>query len=827
MEPFNPDSVAAHAAEQAVLGAVARGEWASFPAELPRPTLRAAFLRHLLLGLPVGAPVGAEERCWSLPATGLRIRHARVEGRLDLMDAGGPDGTPLPPLALEDCELPDPIDLTAARLARLSIRGSRFSELTARFARLAGPLEFSGAKPLAETAWIDGHGLAVEGDVLGQGAQLAGVDSGDARDGALLLSNAVVTGDVDLSGSTMTGLMSLDGARVTGKLTCAGTRLRNRTEGGAGDALVAEGAEIGGAVLLRNGFDAEGRVSLLGARIGGNLECDGAKLRNRTKDGTGIALLAQSAEIGGALLLDDNFDAEGCVSLLGARIAGSLQCNGARLRNRTEDGTGTALLAEGAKIGVAVLLRNGFDAEGRVSLLGAKIAGNLNCGGAKLRNRTKNGKGIALDAENAEIGGAVLLRGGFIAEGHVSLHSARIATGLSIRGATFLNPAGAALAAVSLEVGDSLILRDVVVMGHISLSRARVGAALEWTDLRFPRDAKSGEATIAYAGEPDILFDLSHATIATALQPRSLTAEVPGHIDLQGLRAGSLDDDQGFPAGWGIGERHSIRKNALGRMLRILRAIWYTRLIWKLRKTIGKNWTTKLDGMTYDRLNLAGAADGTGLVTQRLAWLRNQDNFRPQPYRQLAKVLRLQGHADEARAIAIAEQDATPIATWFVRVLWHYFWGFGFGYGLAPMRAVCTLLAGIALGTAGTWWANEQAKVMVLSTSNVTTAAVLGRDGAQAVFPAPASGFGAVELPCDGQIISLFYAIDVMLPVIPLHQQSKCEISTEPMLHADKGLWLGVTFWRWAAALYSILGKIVTALALITFSGIVRRREEE
>ena len=49
------------------------------------------------------------------------------------------------------------------------------------------------------------------------------------------------------------------------------------------------------------GFTAEGAVSMRGTRIGSSLECDGASLTNRTEDGTGLTLAADHVEIGGVL----------------------------------------------------------------------------------------------------------------------------------------------------------------------------------------------------------------------------------------------------------------------------------------------------------------------------------------------------------------------------------------------------------------------------------------------------------------------------------------------------------------------------------------------
>jgi hypothetical protein len=56
-----------------------------------------------------------------------------------------------------------------------------------------------------------------------------------------------------------------------------------------------------------------------------------------------------------------------------------------------------------------------------------------------------------------------------------------------------------------------------------------------------------------------------------------------------------------------------------------------------------------------------------------------------------------------------------------------------------------------------------------------------------------------------------------MLPIIPLHQETKCEISMLPEFSG----------WQLAKLVFSIVGKIVTALALITFSGVLKVRSEE
>ena len=175
-------------AEAEVIACTARGGIAVF-AGAPMPVLRAAFLRHLLLGLP------APREPWPVRLPGVHIRGACIDALLDLADCAGPGGAGLPALALEQCDIPAPIDLGNARLSRLSLRDSRIGEVRARRLPIDGSLDISGVAPLADAAWIDAHAAAIEGDLLARGALLkippprAGIGHRDARY-ALRLSGA-------------------------------------------------------------------------------------------------------------------------------------------------------------------------------------------------------------------------------------------------------------------------------------------------------------------------------------------------------------------------------------------------------------------------------------------------------------------------------------------------------------------------------------------------------------------------------------------------------------------------------------------------------------
>ena len=105
-------------------------------------------------------------------------------------------------------------------------------------------------------------------------------------------------------------------------------------------------------MYLRGGFTAtgageDGAVHLLGAHIGGQLDCTGATLSNDS----GPALNADGLQVGQDMYLTGGFTAtgageDGAVRLLGAHIGGQLDCTGASLGNDS----GPALAADGLQV---------------------------------------------------------------------------------------------------------------------------------------------------------------------------------------------------------------------------------------------------------------------------------------------------------------------------------------------------------------------------------------------------------------------------------------------------------------------------------------------
>src|SRR5690606_32521762 len=128
------------------------------------------------------------------------------------------------------------------------------------------------------------------------------------------------------------------------------------------------------------------------------------------------------------------------------------------------------------------------------------------------------------------------------------------------------------------------------------------------------------------------------------------------------------------------------------------------------------------------------------------------------------------------------------------------------GYGLAPLRVVRALALFLALGVVGVLTMNAQG-------------ALVTPEGTQ----------------CNGAVEPALYAIDVALPVIDLGQERRCGPGRTARAALGQGMALGdgdwrlfegAALWQWAHALYAILGAVLTALAIVTFSGVMKPREQ-
>lgn len=388
-----------------------------------------------------------------------------------------------------------------------------------------------------------------------------------------------------------------------------------------------------------------------------------------------------------------------------------------------------------------------------------------------------------LNAQGAEVKGGVFLDGDFTAKGEVSLFGVVIGVQLSCSGGTFDNPQGFALNAEGVEVkGDVFLDGGFTAKGEVSLSGSIIGGQLSCSDGTF--ENLQGPALNAEG------------------------AEVNGGIFLN-------------------------KVNIQAGVFSLIEA--YTRVL----VDDPENWPSKgklmLDGFTYDRIH--SVTDSS----QRLKWLArsvmSEGEFRPQPYTQLAQVLRRMGHNREAqdvmaererlirkyarRRAIITTSDGTCcrclrrtrgwLAYPFAWLL-DYLLRLVVGYGYKPFRSLWALMAlwGIAAALGYYAW---QAGAVVPNSSVILTS-----PGWQELAQLSNPAAEWVKAGAAGQDWETFnpiaWGFDVVVP-IPLWQTEAWAPS--PI----RGVYGSLAWWgRWMLA---VSGWVVAALAAAAFTGIIRR----
>lgn len=294
----------------------------------------------------------------------------------------------------------------------------------------------------------------------------------------------------------------------------------------------------------------------------------------------------------------------GMLFLINCRFAEEPQMAQAELAQLSLEGSHLpGLFAQGAKVTGSLFLRRAT-ATGAVDANGAQIGGQLDCTGATL----DGGEGMALNAQHAKVTGGLFLRG-VTATGTVDVSGAQIGGQLSCKGASLDGGGGKALNAQRANVTGSMILDGVTATGPVDVIGAQIGGQ----------------------------FDCEGASLdgggAWALNGQSLRVEggflfrkveaVTGRVYLSSAEVRDLVDDAES---------------------------------WRICSDL------TLDGFTYDRI--AGDTSPKTFAARK-AWLekgsRFEDEFRPQPYTQFARVMRAAGHVAEARKTQIGARIAAAL----------------------------------------------------------------------------------------------------------------------------------------------------------------------
>lgn len=229
---------------------------------------------------------------------------------------------------------------------------------------------------------------------------------------------------LSLRGAFIVGTLDLQGCRLQRALALLDCRFEAVPvlRGAVIDSLQLDGSVLPGLqgddLEARGGVSAisahfTGGVMLTGARLGGSLNCDGAIFAFPLRPVlTADALQARAVLLRGARV-------EGGLSFINARLTTDLNAGGLVL-TRLE---GTALNADGVSLGGDVVLR-AARVEGVVRMVGIEVGGDLDLTGAHLLHAGRD----ALQLNRARIEGGFFLRDGARVEGVLDLTGAAIGT---------------------------------------------------------------------------------------------------------------------------------------------------------------------------------------------------------------------------------------------------------------------------------------------------------------------------------------------------------------------------------------------------------------
>ncbi len=774
-------------AEQKLLESCRRGELCVIADDRPDAQttgdeLRAGFLRFLILGGDAENPVHEH---------GVRIKGARIIGELDLEGVASTS------------------DVWAA--------SCWFDQIPVlRDAHITGNLLLSGSHlpGLAADRLTCDAGLFFRDNFISAGeVRLLGAVIGgdlDCKDATFNLSSGYafnadrvnVKGAVFLNGKfTANGEVRLLGAVIGGDLACTDATFNGPMNNGKpiGIALNADDIEVNGRVFLDQKFTANGEVRFLGAIIGGNFGCRGATLNGPLNDGkpVGVALNADGINVRGGIFLDDGFTASGQVRLVSAEIGGDLDCKSATFNGLLYQGNlgGSSLSADRINVRGGVFLNQSFSANGEVRLLGAVIGDNFTCTGATINGPLEGGKptGNALSADAINVKGSIFLNNKFVARGEVRLLGAVIGGNLGCRGATFIGPtkdgksAGYALTGDRIVVAGGVFLDDrFTANGEVRLLGATISGNLTCMGATF------------IAGS-EYSLNAEGMSVAGTFFFRGLDAPA-GDVNLSHANVRVLVDDEGA---------------------------W------------GKNLC--LTGFTYERIGGSSPKDAKA----RLEWLDNQrpewsgkncktDQFSPQAWLNLRKVLREAGYAEDARVVGIAfekrRRGCGQIKDFASRVF-HRIYGIFTGYGYRPVRlfywSLCIWLACAFLYNYDAYRNKFTPADSSVYEDPSCHAAALAPKGTRPINP-------VFTPPCDGNYPAfspLVYSLNVFLPIVQLGQESAWAPATKPyskvlLLNFIRPFIEPANFLQLVIWLETLFGWVAGLLLVAVVSGLARKQDD-
>jgi hypothetical protein len=598
------------------------------------------------------------------------------------------------------------------------------------------------------------------------------------------LSGGTIVGQLRLANRDLAGPLSLQDANISQGIRLANARTKtvdfskSRIGGAlpppdleASIALDADRVHVDGDLIL-NGAQVTGACQLERATITGQFAASGARFENSAAD----AINAKNCDCADFFL--DNATVIGACDIAGATVKGQFTAGGATF----DYPRGTAIRASTAHIG-SWFMRPGKDenknennngqptsVHGTINLVRAHIAHDLDFQNVQL----KAGHHLAISAREIVVEGSVYL-----------WRESKVDGGIRFWGA---------------DIKGQLSLTDS------SITSAMLARKRSTDPLRpLPADADDSN-TVLWTS---LALDLSEARVGHLTMPDRLDNRPQGIIDLSRARIGTFTD---------------------------FKAAWPPKVDRKTRACVERPCDENgrdadhlvLDGFEYEHLdNPDGLPFGeTGAVAEaRRDWLLGQsrddvfERLKPQPWRQLGKILAKQGYEDDARKISIQRRLSQRHA----KGMWlgpralnralHWLADYGFnpwktiGWSAAVVVVFSLLYWGVAAK-----YSDPKQPLAFNQRVFVQTLAADFVPGIQSNSEA-----NVQLLQVYPRFDPLMYSLDVFLPLVDLGIEKYWRVNT--------GTWLGVGLY-YLSILEGIIGAILLLLIVTGFTGLLTRDEK-
>ena len=393
-----------------------------------------------------------------------------------------------------------------------------------------------------------------------------------------------------------------------------------------------------------------------------------------------------------------------------------------------------------------------------ITLLDCAIADGLDLSFSNLANidlrRSWTG---AIGAQQALVHGDVLLRLGHY--DNLNFYRGEIDGNLDCSSGRFIGDDPISMVEATIK-GDALFHEDFQTGGLVDFRLAKIGGSLSFNHAHFTGSRING-------------LNLERATVGGELYWVAVATTGRTMLDLSNARAGSLWDD---PASWPV----------MGNL--------------------------DLTGFIY-----GGFSGGPADSESRLEWIHRQargDWVQPQPYRQLAQVLRDDGREEGAIRVEIARESALS-EYGGMRLsdrIWRLALRVTIGYGYRPLRALWWILLFVILGTVLFGWGYRARLITPTEESAYESFCATG-----------------VPPPHYPVFSSLVYSLENFLPVVDLHQGTywrpnpRHRAGEKPVAGGDSiRETLPARLLRWYLWVHILAGWTITPLLFAGLAGMLR-----